>query len=680
MNVTFFATLLVQSLSALLIGWLLHYYARIYQRKYLFYWSYSFYGLAVFLSGSFLGLALVQLGISPTSPWRMLNLFVFTTAGYLQIAFLVFGTTSLVKDTEIKKRTLWRILVVCMVIALAVTLFKNWDPDGAGLRYMMRIGLRYFTAGLACLGTAIYILRNDPNPIIGKKLVTIGFFVYGFEMSFLGWLTFESQFLGGSELLEYLVPYHGLFELILYPMIGVGLIVWLLEVERSRSQKVAEQLQHLNLTDGLTGLPNQQALHQYLQQWAQVAAPKDQMTLALYGVDKMSRFNVGEGFKQGDQLLIALGKRIEMLCTGQPFYGRIYGDVFVLLLSGAGSNQNNKINNLRRQLSRPFKLGGKTYHLEVSSGSVTFTAEQDHEVVFNQANQALQSAKYLGGKQSLTYRKNMTLPDKTDISFENELRTALKNKQFILHYQPIWLNKSSIICFEALIRWQHPTQGLLQPAAFLSLVQQLGLMVELDYWVTEEAIKQVKTWRKINPDAAKVTVNLSADTIQHGGIVEHIKQCSLKHQVTTGHITAEITENTVMHNIESGTNTLNELRQLGLNIAIDDFGTGYSSLNYLRTFPSDVIKFDRSFVGDSQNQEINQEILKALIPLCHQLDKKVVIEGIENQNQFRDLQALNVDGYQGYYLCYPVAVEEATKMLTMSKKSLLKAMMKDLKV
>ncbi len=669
------ATLIFQTISALLIGWLLYYFAKIYQRKYLFYWSYSFYSLTLFLAGSALGIWLILNQFDPSSLIRLTNLFLLSTAGYMQIAFLMIGTVSLVNGTEINQKTFVRILIVCMLIALGITLFKNWSVEESTLRYFTRVGLRYFTAGLACLGTAIYILRNDPNPLIGKKVVTIGFFVYGFEMSFLGWLTFENHFLNGSRLLTSLIPYHGMFELILYPMIGVGLIIWLLEAERMRGKKAEEKLQHINLTDGLTGLPNQQALKKYLSQWVKIARPKEHMTMVLFDIDKMGRINDGEGINKGDQLLIAMSKRLDVLSTGQPFYGRMFGDVFVLLLNGYGHSQLNKIETLRKNLSRPFKLNSQTIHVDMSAGATAITTDLDHETIFRQANLALQAAKMNGGKQSQNFSNELKSPSNTDISFENELRTAFKQNQFEVYYQPIWSDKRNIMCFEALIRWKHPQRGLLSPATFLYLVQQLGLMTELDYWVTEQAFIQIKKWRAINPDSAKITINLSADTIQHGGIVEYIKQCSLKHKVTTQHITAEITENTAMHNIESGMDTLQKLRKLGIKIAIDDFGTGYSSLNYLRSFPSDVIKFDRSFVSDEKSHDINHEILKALVPLCHELNKKVIIEGIESGAQYEQVSQFDVDGFQGYYLCYPLQEKEATKMLTISKKSLLKSMM-----
>ena len=663
-------TVLIQAISAVLIGWLLYHYAKIYQRKYLFYWSYSFFSLTIYLLGVYFGLVMVQLQYGPSSISRLSNLFLMSTAGYLQIGFLVIGTVSLVNDTNINKKSILRLLMACLLVACFITLFKNWSPDAEDLRYLVRIGARYLIAGMAFIGTAIYILKNDPNPILGKKLVTIGFFVYGFEMAFLGWLTLENYLFDGSDLLLIFAPYHGLFELLIYPFIGVSLIIWLLDVERIRSQQSFEKLQNLNQTDGLTALPNQQALHKHLLNWQKFADSDARLTMTLIGIDQMQRVNDAEGIKRGDELIVMLAKRLEFLCTGRfRFYGRLHGDVFVIVSSGYGKTQLHNAEKLRKSFSRPLKIKNKIYHLEMSAGATQLEPSDTIEKMLHQAGQALQLSKQAGGKQFKEYFAGLKLQLNADLTFENELRVAFKMKQFEIHYQPIWSAENRIICFEALIRWNHPKRGLLTPDSFLYLVQKLGLIIELDHWVAEQAIKQIRSWKFINPDAAKVTINVSAETVQDSSIVQHIKSCLKKEQIAAQDITIEITENTAMHNVESGQNTLNQLRKLGLSIAIDDFGTGYSSLNYLRTFPSDVIKFDRSFVSDLENISINQEILKALIPLCHRLGKKVVVEGIENKQQFEQLNDLSINGFQGYYFSYPITQEQARKMLLMSKRN-----------
>ena len=667
----FSVTLIFQAISSVLIGWLLLHFAKLYQRNYLFYWSISFFCLNLYLIAVDISLQLSTLQLDPSSWLRLGILFLVSLAGYLQIAFLMTGTISLVRGANITNKILFRVLVICILIAASITLFKNWTDSSAdaNLRYLVRIGLRYVIAGLACFGTAIYILRADANPLLGKKLVTIGFFVYGFEMAFLGWLTLENYIFGESAVLLILAPYHGLFELLIYPFIGVGLVVWLLEVERMRRQQSFEKLQNLNQTDGLTGLPGQRALHKHLQTWQQMAQPLNRLTLTLMGIDQMQRFNDAEGIKKGDEIITTLAKRLEFLCIGgYRFFGRLHGDVFVIISSGYGDEQLEKVQKLRRSFSRPLKIKNKTYHLEVSAGSTEITPNTSIDTLLHQASQALQLAKQTGGKQHQIYQPGIRLSLNTDLIFENELRAAFKRDQFEIYYQPIWSTTNTILCFEALIRWNHPKKGLLTPNAFLTLVQDLGLMIELDHWVARQAIKQIRAWQFINPGSAKITVNVSAETVQNGNLVAHIKNCLATEKVKPSNLTLEITENTAMHNIESGKNTLTELSKLGTHIAIDDFGTGYSSLNYLKAFPSDVIKFDRSFVADKKNQEINLEILKSLVPLCHRLDKKVVIEGIEDKGQLEAMQQLHIDAFQGYYLSYPVTVKEAQKLLLMSKK------------
>ncbi|TDR20600.1 putative bifunctional diguanylate cyclase/phosphodiesterase [Marinicella litoralis] len=667
-------TLIAQAISSVLIGWLLLHFAKIYQRNYLFYWSYSFFSLTLYLIAVYFCFTMIALNYSVSSVPRLINLFCMSTAGYLQISFLVVGTVSLVNGTSISKKNIIRLLVLCLLIACFITLFKNSESDPKELRYLMRVGARYLVAGMACLGTAIYILRNDPNPLLGKKLVTIGFFVYGFEMAFLGWLAIENYIFDGSQLLLLLVPYHGIFELIFYPFIGVSLVMWLLDVERISSQRSSEKLKNLNQTDGLTGLPNQQAIHKHLMNWKQIASSHERLTLTLIGVDQMQRINDAEGIKRGDELIILLAKRLEFLCTGaHRFFGRLHGDVFVVVTGGYGKEQLTRAEKLRKSFSRPLKSESKTYYLEMSAGSTQLKPELSIETMLHQANQALQYAKQSGGKQLQTFHPELKLSLYADLSFENDLRTAFKLQQFEIYYQPIWSAENKIICFEALIRWKHPKRGLLTPDAFLNLIHDLGLAIELDYWVIDRAIQQVRKWKFINNEAAKISINVTAETIQNGQIVDHIKAALQREQIPANDVTIEITENTAMHNIESGKNTLNELKKMGIQVAIDDFGTGYSSLNYLRAFPSDVIKFDRSFVSDLNNQDINEEILKSLIPLCHRLNKKVVVEGVENRYQFDLLKKLSINGFQGFYLSYPVTVKEANKLLLMSKRSKNKA-------
>ncbi len=668
----FSVTLIFQSISAVLIGWLLLHFARLYQRTYLFYWSISFFCLTIYLITVYISNQFTTYNLDPSSPLRLINLFMLSLAGYLQIAFLMTGTITMVRGATISKKAFIRILIVCMLIAASVTLFKNWTEasSASNLRYLVRVGLRYLIAGIACIGTAIYILRNDSNPLLGKKLVTIGFFVYGFEMAFLGWLTLENYLFGESAVLMILAPYHGLFELLLYPIIATSLIVWLLEVERMRRQQSFEKLQNLNQTDGLTGLPSQSALHKHLQTWQQVAQPEDRLTLTLLGIDQMQRFNDAEGIKKGDEIIITLAKRLEFLCIGGfRFFGRLYGDVFVIISSGFGDEQLKKAKKIRHSFSRALKIKNNTYYLETSAGSTEVKPDMDIEITLHQASQALQLAKQSGGKQHQLYQPGLRLSLNTDLIFENELRAAFKREQFEIYYQPIWSSENTIACFEALIRWNHPKKGLLTPNAFLTLVQELGLMIELDYWVCQQAIKQIRSWQFINPTSAKVSVNFSAETVQNGHLVQFIENCLTTEKVHAENLTLEVTENTAMHNIESGQSTLTELKKLGVQVAIDDFGTGYSSLNYLKAFPSDVIKFDRSFVSDRKNQQINIEILKSLVPLCHRLDKKVVIEGIENKAQFETMQTLGINAFQGYYLSYPITAREAQKLLIMSKRS-----------
>jgi len=304
----------------------------------------------------------------------------------------------------------------------------------------------------------------------------------------------------------------------------------------------------------------------------------------------------------------------------------------------------------------------------MSAGIAELNETNDLKKALYNANICLQSAKDNGGNSSVVYVKGMQIKRSLNSELENELTLAFKHDQFEMYYQPIWsTQKQIIVSFEALLRWNHPTKGILTPDAFLYALIELDKMKKLDLWVLKTVIKQINKWQKQGLDSVPVAINISPETLECYDVIERILTLTEKYKVNKNLLTIEVTENTAMNNIESGKVTLTEISDLGLNIAIDDFGTGYSSLNYLKTFPSDIIKFDRSFITNLQENDINHEILKSLIPLCHRLNKKVIVEGIEKIEQADILNELNITGYQGYLYSYPITSEKATKMLINKK-------------
>ena len=662
-------TLLMQVISALLIGWIMLHYARVYEQSYLRCWAFSFGALAVFLLGAMLASFLIKAGFSNVSPARLSNILVFSLAGYMQIIFLLAGTKELVERKPVGKKFFIRWISIAAFLALFVTFYKIWAEGVSVTRYTLRIGMRYLVAGAAFLVTAVYLYRSDPKPILGKRMVTIFFTIYGFEMVLLGGLIFDYMISPNNPYVLSFVRYHGLFELVIYPMIGLSLVIWLLEVERERSLEAAEQLYYINRTDGLTGLANRQGLQQHFKNWQRTSGKNARSTFVLFGIDQLQRINDAEGIKKGDQLLITMGKRLSIVLEDASFHGRLHGDVFVAIFEGYNKNTPQKIEDVREQLSKAMHFNGQDYHLEMSAGVVEVDTETSLEKVLHMANQTLQTAKSQGGHCTVVFGENLKLAMISDLAMENELRSAFEGNQFELLYQPIWsTQKQRIISFEALIRWNHPDKGLLLPDSFLHILRQLGLMEELDLWVLNTVAKQISHWQQLQLEAVNVAVNLSPETIQNHLFVERIIEAIHIYQINKDSLTIEVTENTAMQNIESGRNTLSQLRSLGLKIAIDDFGTGYSSLNYLRTFPSDVIKFDRSFVSDLHSGDTNHEILMALIPLCKRLKKKVIIEGVENQLQLEIMNNLDIDGYQGFYFSYPVTSDKAALMLAKKQK------------
>jgi diguanylate cyclase (GGDEF)-like protein len=662
---SFFAiTLVAQAISSLAIGFIMLYFSNSYKQSYLKYWAWSFFMLAFFLSSAYVSTVLNDYQLAFDSPIKLFNVFILSLAGYSQVAFLLFGTASLLQDQRMSSRLIKLTFTTVIALSLFVTFFQAWDETAATLRYLTRIGGRYLIAGVAFIWAAVTILKHHKNKITGQRMVVVLFIVYGLEMLILSGFTMEFYIRGHSAFLFPFANYHGLFELMIYPMIAVGLVMWLLEVERERSLTASNILYNLNKTDGLTGLPNRQALIQCHKSWKSEGDPNDSCTLVLMGVDKLQRINDSEGIKAVDRLLILLSQKLEVIFSQAKFLGRLHGDIFAIVINGSQEQNIDRLKSVKETLTKPIKLENKAIQLKLSAGLVTLSLKESLDESLHKGNLSLQVAKEKGGNCVVAYDESLNLKKSPDLALEEEIRMAYKNEEFVLYFQPIWSkHRNRIVSFESLIRWDHPKKGILPPGAFLHGVMQMGQQRLMDLWVLKTVIKQLNTWQQKGLNLVNVSINISPETLETNEFVQSIIFLTNKYQIDKSLITIEVTENVAMKSIESGRNVLSEIESLGVQIAIDDFGTGYSSLNYLKTFPSDIIKFDRSFITQLQKDDTNHEILKSLVPLCKRLGKKVILEGIEDEVQIDIVSELEVDGFQGYYFSYPVNSNQAADMM-----------------
>lgn len=657
----------LQIISALIISGVVFHYFKIYQRDYLKYWSYSFLCLVIFLITAVLLSQLSRLGFAYTSFGMYLISLIKINAGYLQIVWLFLGTYALFQaSSRIIQNKHWLIFATITLASLLGTLYA-FDPQGGINRNMIRSGSRYLIGGIAFLLAAVSLIVYSTRPSLGKKLVSSAFLFYGIEMSFLGYLNLQIVLGGDWQLLISLVKYHGIFELLIYPVIGLGLVIWLLEIERHKRLTIYEKLAALNHSDPLTGLANRNGLEQLLSNWQRAhQQSEEKLLIVLLGIDQFKRINESGGVRQGDEVLVAMANRITSELVDISSKARISGDVFACILSDNMAHSES-LEWLRRRFSRPLTLANQQkIYVEVSLGAAWLTGYSSFEKTLMQAQRALQQAKLEGGKKALLFDKSMP-QSINSLALENELRLALQENQFKVYLQPIYRTQDeSIAGFEALVRWSRPDHGIVPPGEFLPHLSQLQLLPELDLWMLEQSVNLLHDWQSKSYQNIFISVNLSAEGLQNDAYLQHAPKVlgRLGKKINLLHL--EITENSAMKSINAGKFSLEKLRDLGLQIAIDDFGTGYSSLNYLKSFPSDKIKFDRSFIAEMKDDHSSLSILRSLVPLCQQLNKKVVAEGIETESQVQMAKAIGFDQLQGYYFSKPLPIAEAESLLTIN--------------
>ncbi|MFC3626129.1 EAL domain-containing protein [Vogesella amnigena] len=427
------------------------------------------------------------------------------------------------------------------------------------------------------------------------------------------------------------------------------------------SQKEAEQyIRRLAYFDSLTGLPNRALLQDHANQ-ALALSRHDRTSLALMFID-LDRFkNINDtlGHSMGDLLLVEVGRRLSVLLQEKDTLTRLGGDEFIILLpetdeSAAGHLAESVV----QALSAPYHLNG--YEL-VSTPSIGIAmAPTDGgtlEELLRAADAAMYRAKAEGRSTFRFFTAQMQQRSALRLKLEAELRRALDRKELQLYYQPQCDMHGRLIGLEALLRWQHPELGMVSPAEFIPLAEESGLIVPIGMWVLEEAIAQMQSWRERDLRVPSVAVNLSALQFRQPLLVEQVARLLHESALPPECLELELTESVVLEDPDDALGLMERLHQLGVRLAIDDFGTGYSSLNYLRRFPVDRLKIDRSFVQDLE-QGRGIAIVRAIVSLAHSLGFVTIAEGVETPEQLAQLRKLRCDQVQGFLFARPMSVPQ----------------------
>ncbi|PXW98836.1 PAS domain S-box-containing protein/diguanylate cyclase (GGDEF)-like protein [Sphaerotilus hippei] len=429
-------------------------------------------------------------------------------------------------------------------------------------------------------------------------------------------------------------------------------------------QKVQEdRIQHLAYHDTLTGLPNRMLVLDRLNQGlAHAQRSRSDLAVIFLDLDRFKTINDTLGHLAGDTLLRQTALRLRAALREQDTVARLGGDEFLVVLEDTGDPASVALvaDKLLGTLSRPFELAGQEIHVTASLGLSVYPRDAtDAGSLLKYADTALYKAKAAGRNTYRFFSPGMDAQAHAQLRLENDLRRALDRQELLLHYQPQINAQGRLTGFEALVRWMHPQRGLVPPGDFIGLAEDTGLILPIGEWVLRQACLQARIWAlhcaARGRPPLRMAVNLSARQLQRPGLEAVVRQALLDSGLDAGLLELEITESSVMDDPLYTLDVLKGLRQLGVQLSVDDFGTGYSSLAYLKRFPLQRLKIDRSFVDGIPHDEDDVAIVEAIIALARKLKLQVVAEGVETEQQSAVLQRLGCDELQGYAFGRPQA-------------------------
>lgn len=437
---------------------------------------------------------------------------------------------------------------------------------------------------------------------------------------------------------------------------------------RSRQHAVALQdanarLQHLATHDSLTELPNRLLLDDRLAQAISYAERREaRVAVLVIDLDRFKMINDSLGHHGGDELLKEVANRLRGTLRKSDTLARTGGDEFVLIADELTGQADIEVlaQRLLACFAKPFHILSVDIHTAPSIGISVFPGDGARaEELLVAADAAMYHSKKIGGNTYSFFTPSMNAFAQQRLEMENGLRRALGNGEFELHYQPkVDVTTGRISSTEALIRWRHPELGLVPPGDFIPLAEETGLILQIGEWVLREACRQTRQWQVNGMAPVRVAINMSAQQFRQRNLVSIVKSALESANLEPTYLEIELTESAVMHNAATSAEILEQLSRLGVHISIDDFGTGYSSLNYLRRFPLDKLKIDRSFIKDVVANPEDAAIVHAIISLAHSLRLKVIAEGVETEQQLEFLRSLGCDQYQGFF-CSPAMQPEA---------------------
>ncbi len=439
-----------------------------------------------------------------------------------------------------------------------------------------------------------------------------------------------------------------------------------------------EKLTHDSLHDAMTGLPNRVLFLDRLDQAIKYCKRRTEHSFSVLFVDldHFKIINDSLGHLTGDQLLISASRRMKETLRSNDTVARLGGDEFAILLeiSGEKNSASRVAEKLQETIRLPFTVDGHELYVTASIGIVMDIAEYTHAAeILRDADIAMYQAKAQGKARFEAFDIKMRSHAFSRLEMEQALRAALENGEFQIYYQPILsIQSDKLASFEALIRWNHPTRGLLMPGEFLPVAEDSGLILAIDNWVLHEACLQLRKWHEKYPALQHVSVNVNISNRLFSqinfvnGVIKALQTSGLKPEA----LRLEITENVLISNYAAANEVFTKLRNLGVQLEIDDFGSGYSALSYLQHFPISAIKIDKTFIDEIGKSQRGVELIRAIVSMARELGMEAIAEGIETEEQLNELQGLSCSLGQGFLLSKPLDKDSAEKILGKSEHEL----------
>jgi diguanylate cyclase (GGDEF)-like protein/PAS domain S-box-containing protein len=443
----------------------------------------------------------------------------------------------------------------------------------------------------------------------------------------------------------------------------------------SERKALEEQLRQLAFHDPLTLLANRSLFRNRVQHALTLAHRSRQRVAVMFlDLDNFKNVNDSLGHDAGDRLLQAAAQRLVMSTRPSDTVARLGGDEFAILLEGIAesSDVERVAATITRSFDEPLQLDGADTWMAASIGIAFSEPGDDTEQLLRNADIAMYNAKASGKARFVVFQPRMQEQLRERLRLEEDIGRALERGEFFLEYQPVVdLARRELLGVEALVRWNHPENGLVMPGAFIAAAEESGQIIELGRWVLQEACRAVKSWRDtiVAGDGLRVAINISGRHLQHADLVADVRNALEASGLEPGNLVIELTESTIMHNTEVNLQRFKELKALGVRLAIDDFGMGYSSLSYLHRFPIDILKIDRSFVGRLTEQGDGPELARAVVMLGETLGLETVAEGVEHEEQVEKLLDLGCVAAQGFLFARSSTLKAVSAMPFSSRRA-----------